>query len=162
MSQRQQVLVELQDGIWILPFVRHIMRLVAGGNRQPGLSLAEARMGRIIPLHGRAFAVPSLFLGPPRFSLWILHIFLARGVVVLHPDLFAVIHDGRAAQREIEASQHFRDLIIMLSVAVTVIRAHLVVIAYDKNRPTAGGLDRCNLLAKFRRREFVYSGEHEI
>src|SRR5207249_6699669 len=110
---------------------------VARRNRQPRNGLAEARIGTVIPLHGSALAVAALLLGPTDFADRVLYIFLAFGIVVLHPDLFAVVHDGGASQREIKSCHHLRDLIVVLAVAITVERAHNVVIAQSSSSAVA-------------------------
>src|SRR5579864_2185200 len=95
------------------------MRLVAGRNRQPGRSFTEARIRSVVPLHGGALAVTSLFLRPPCFSNGILDVFLALRIVICHPNLFAVIHDWRAAQGQIQSSHYLRNGVVVNSVAIT-------------------------------------------
>jgi hypothetical protein len=63
--------------------------------------LAEARIGSVIPLHGSAFTISAFFLRPSQLANGILDVFLALRVVVLHPNLFPVIHDRGSAQRQI-------------------------------------------------------------
>ena len=50
----------------------------------------------------------------------------------------------------------------MLAIAVTVIGAWLIVVADHKSWPARGGVDRGNLLAEFRGRQFVDRGKKKI
>src|SRR5260370_14699126 len=58
--------------------------------------------------------------------------------------------------------QKIRDLVVVLTIAVAIVRARLIVVADDKSRPTRGGIDRCNLLAEFGGRQFVDRGKQKI
>src|SRR5438094_4452423 len=103
------------------------MSLEAGWDRQPGSHLAESRIGAVIPLHGSAFTIATLLVRPAQLANRILHVLLALGIVILHANLFAVIHDCRATQSQVHAGHQFGDLVIVLTVAIAVIRTHDVV-----------------------------------
>src|SRR5215467_11155243 len=162
MTKSEYLLVRAVNGIGVLGFNLHVVSLVAGGHRQPWVLLAESGIYVSIPLHGSSFAVAADFFRPARASLRILHVFLAFGIVVLHANFFAVIHDGRAAQREIESTHHARDGVVVFAVAVAIVGADLVVVADDVDGPAARGVNGRDLAAKFRRRQLVDGGEHEV
>src|SRR5437868_720661 len=124
---------------------------VARWNGQPRSFLAESGICVGVPLHGSAFAVAADFLWPSGAADGIFHIFFALGVVVLHADLFAVIHDRSAPKGEIEGAHEFRDGVVIFSVTITVVRTDLVMVANHIDRPTARLINSSDLSAKLRR-----------
>src|SRR6202035_8695 len=129
MPQGEQALVRVQDGRWIFEFGGDVDSFVAGRDGQPRYAARETGVGAVIPLHGRALAVSSFFLRPTYAANRILHIFLTRGIVVLHSNFFAVIHDWCAAKSQIKGPHQFSYSLIVLPVPVTHVRSHDVVIA---------------------------------
>src|SRR5262249_55831602 len=104
------------------------MRHVARRYWQPRLLGAEAGIGVGIPLHGRALAVAAVVARPVAAPDWIFPLRLGLGIVVLHADFFAVIHDGRAAQCEHERRHQLGDLVVVLTVGVAGVMTHAVMI----------------------------------
>src|SRR5271155_2636 len=94
---------------------------IARRDRQPRRLLAEPGVSRAAPLHRSALAISSLLRRPARFADRILHILPALWIVILHPYLFAVIHDWRAAQRQVKSRHQFRDGIVVLAVPVPIV-----------------------------------------
>src|SRR5215469_12146930 len=113
MAQREDALVEVEDRVRVFRFAGDVVRFVTGRNGEPRGRGAETRVGLVVPLHGRAFAVPAFFFRPTAAPDRIFHVIFTFGIVVLHATFFAVIHDGRAAQGEIEASHKFRDVVVI-------------------------------------------------
>src|SRR2546423_7428009 len=111
------------------------MCLETYGHRQPRLPVGEAGIGTVIPLHGRALAIAALLLRPTASSDRIFDFVASLRVVILHADLFAVVHDGRAAQREQQRGHQSCNLIIVLAIAIAIVVPHLVVIAKDPHWP---------------------------
>src|ERR1700686_2605004 len=103
------------------------MSLVSRRNRKPRCSFTEARVLTAVPLHGGAFPVTAFFLRPSSLTNGIFYIFFSCGRSRLHSDLFAIVHDGSSSQSQVERSHHFGNLIIVLSVAISIIRAHDIV-----------------------------------
>src|SRR5580693_4319735 len=120
MPQGQQALVPVQDRVRVLQLVGNVVLLVRDRNRQRWNPGGEARIGSIVPLHRRALAVAALFTRPVGSPDRVLHVLPALGIVVLHSNLFAVVHNGRAAQREIHRGHVLGDLIVVFSIAVSV------------------------------------------
>src|SRR4051812_1757020 len=129
MAKREQLLVEGQHGARILLLGLDVVGLVARGNRKPRLRGRESSVGSGGPLHGSALAIASLIFGPADASDRIFDVLFTLGIVVLHAKLFAVIHDGSAAKREIETRHQLGDIVVVLAVSVTVVRARLVMVA---------------------------------
>ncbi len=126
----------------------YIVGLVAHRDRQPGDAGGESRIRAIVPLHGSSLTVTALVFGPAPLALGILHILLELGIVVLHPDLFAVIQNGSPTQCEIQTRHDLGDVIVVFAVTVAVVGALNIVIADHEYRPALGGIYRRNLLAK--------------
>src|SRR6185437_1460418 len=148
-AQRQHVLIEIEDGVGVFELAGHVVSAVSVGHGQPGLAVGEAGIGAVAPLHGGALTVAPLLLGPAAAAYGILYVLAARGVVIAHPDFFAVIHDGRAPKGQVEAGQQLGNLIVVLAVAVAVVGAGNVVIAENVDRPSAGGIHAGDLFAEF-------------
>ncbi len=85
MTQRKQAAVKLKDRRWIFEFAGHVLRRVAQRNGQPRRAACEARIGIVVPLHGRAFAVPSFLLGPAAAADRIFDIVFANGSLFSMP-----------------------------------------------------------------------------
>src|ERR1700730_16967752 len=118
----------------------NVMSLVSRRNRKPRCGFTEARVLAAVPLHGSAFPVTAFFLRPSSLTNGIFDIFFSRGRSRFHTDLFAVVHDGSPSQSQVERSHHFGNLIIVLSVAISVIGAHDVVVADYINGPASGAI----------------------
>ena len=144
--------MDADEVLRILRLSGNVVCLVARRNRQPGLMGAEARIFRVIPLHGRTLSVTSLVSGPAGSAFGIFHVLLPLGIVILHAKLFAVVHDGRAAQREVESGHQFRDVVVVGAIAVPVIGAFNIVVADHPRRPATGSVCGRDLPAEFRRR----------
>ena len=162
MPQLQHSLVKVQHRLRIFRLRRHVVRCVRFRHRQPGLRRREPSVRRIAPLHRSPLAVASLFLWPAPAPNRILHILLARRGVVLHPQLFAVVHDGRAVQSQVQPSHQLGNRVIMLTIAIAVIRANNIVVTDDPNWPMPRRLRRRDLAAQLRRRYLVHLGEQEV
>ena len=140
------------------------MRFEARRHRQPWSFFAKAGVGVVIPLHGRALTIAALLLRPAQLPDGVFHLVTAFRIIVLHADLFTVVHDGRAAQRQEHGGHQFCDGIIMLAVTVAIVVPHLVVIAEHPHRPAVLGIliPLGDLLAEFRRRQLVHFGEEKV
>ena len=125
---------------------------------------AEAGVSGVVPLHGSAFAVAADFLGPSGAAFRIFYVLLALGIVVFHPDLFAVVHDGAATEREIQRRHQLCNLVLVCFVPITVHIPGNVVIAEHVHRPSVYGIAfyRSHFVAKCLGIELVYSGEVEV
>src|SRR5690349_14713496 len=161
-TKRQQLLVERQNRIWIFEFTRDVMGSVAGRDWKPRLGGTESGVGAVIPLHGSSFAIASLLFWPASLANRILHVFFALGIVVGHANLFAVVHDGAAAQGEIKARHELGDLVIMLAVTIAHIRSRIVMVADHEHGPSASPVHSGNLPPEFRSRQFVYHAKHQV
>ena len=138
------------------------MGRVARRHGEPWFFLAEPGIRVGVPLHGGAFAVAADLLWPSGPADRIFHVLLALRVVVLHAQFFAVIHDRRATQCQVESAHQLRDRVVVLAIAVAIEGADLVVVADDVDRPSAAGIHRRDLTAEFGRRQFIHGGEHEV
>src|SRR5664279_1120947 len=112
------------------------MSFVTGWNGQPRSDGAESRIRRVVPLHRSAFTVAPFFYWPAQLADRIFYFFPGFGVVVLHTQFFAVIHDGCSAKGEVKAGHQFGDLVIVLSVAISIIGTDDIVVADDIDGPT--------------------------
>src|ERR1700681_1800538 len=97
------------------------MSLVSRRNRKQRCGFTEARVLTAVPLHGGALPVTAFFLRPSSLTNGIFYIFFSRGRGRLHSDLFAVVHDGSPSQSQVQRGHQFGNLIIVLSVAISVI-----------------------------------------
>ena len=138
------------------------MCLVCRRNRKPRRSFGKTRILAAIPLHGSAFAVATFFFGPTRAANRILYIFPAGGRRRFHSDLFSVVHDRRAAQREIKRCHQLRDLVVVLAIAIPIVGTHDVVVADHESRPSRCGVYGSYLLTELRGRQLVDHGEKKI
>ena len=84
---------------------------------------------RVVPLHGRALAVATLFFWPANFPDRILDVFLANGGRGPHADFFAVIHERGRARGEKKSGHQLGNLVIVNAVSITIPLARLIVIA---------------------------------
>ena len=159
---REQLPVVVQNRIRIALFSFHVVIFVTVVHRQPRSGGAESGVGLGVPLHRGALAIAAFFFGPAQLSHRILYVFRTFGIVVFHSNLFAVVHDGGAAQGQVERCHQFRDLVVVLAVAVAVVHATNIMVADDVHRPTAGVVDPLDLLAEIGGRQFVDGGEHEV
>src|SRR5260370_7493017 len=98
---------------------------------------------------------------PSSLADGIFDIFSSLGRSRLHTDLFAVVHDGSAAQGQVERSHHFGNLIIVLAVAISVPGAHDVVVADYINRPAPGAIDPSDIFTQASSRELPFT-DHTI
>src|SRR5204863_961581 len=109
--------IEIQNGIGICPLRRDVVLAVSRRHRKPGLSFGETSIRRCAPLHRRTLPVSTLLFRPTQSADRIFYVLTALGVIVAHPDLFAVIHNGCSAQRQIKPRSSFRNRIFVLTVS---------------------------------------------
>ena len=106
--------VGVEDGVGVFGFGGDVVGFVAGGDGEPGLPLVKPAFGVVFHCMGVRSPSRPFSLGHPVRPIGSLTSSLRVGGVVFHPDLFAVIHDWRAAQGEIKPGHQFRDLVVVL------------------------------------------------
>ena len=102
------------ESIWIFRFVGHVVSLVAvGGTGSQAESLKSLRF------HSRSTAWAcarrrALFRSASHAADRILHIFLSCGIVGLHTELFAIIHDRRSPQSQVQPGHDFAIVVVLV------------------------------------------------
>ena len=96
-AQLEQASVKRQHRARITVFDRDVVLVGVCRDRQPGIMIAEARVGRRIPLHGRTARVSSQAFTRHVLLQRVLYLVCWDGHIV-HADLIAVIQGRRTAQ----------------------------------------------------------------
>src|SRR5579862_5037841 len=111
------MLVPVEQRVQVGTLCFHIDRLVVWRDWKPCVRVTgKSSLWTRRPLHGRAFAIATLLLGPAGYADGVLHILFARGSGCGHADLCSIVGQRRGAAGKQDSGETLRDFSIVHTV----------------------------------------------